>query len=387
MKKLANIPFETRSMSDYEAYEKRNQLLENMETMLNATRTEKRSFSATEAAQYNNYKRQIEAIDRASAETSFDGLTQVGGNADEKRMLLEEQTKNFMAYVQKGEMRNLTAAASGGAVVPTEISQMIVDKIVNSSPLVQLCNRITTNADISVPVFDFTALSAGYITENVDMTEASPNFAQVKLTNYIIAGIVKCSRSLVNRADINVLEFLTTSIAKRLGYFLEREMILGTGTNALRGLTTLAAGQTNTGAAIGAIGGDELIDLLAKLPASLQENAIFLMNPVTWANIQKLKSTGSGDYLFNVGGFGQNFGPSLLGKRVHVSDSVPVQATGTKFIYALDPQAVTLKMTTDVGVQILDQTFAASYNYGLMGFVECDSAITTTQGVVALVGK
>lgn len=387
MKKLAKIPFETRSMSDYEAYEKRNQLLENMETMLNATRTEKRSFSATEAAQYNNYKRQIEAIDRASAETSFDGLTQVGGNADEKRMLLEEQTKNFMAYVQKGEMRNLTAAASGGAVVPTEISQMIVDKIVNSSPLVQLCNRITTNADISVPVFDFTALSAGYITENVDMTEASPNFAQVKLTNYIIAGIVKCSRSLVNRADINVLEFLTTSIAKRLGYFLEREMILGTGTNALRGLTTLAAGQTNTGAAIGAIGGDELIDLLAKLPASLQENAIFLMNPVTWANIQKLKSTGSGDYLFNVGGFGQNFGPSLLGKRVHVSDSVPVQATGTKFIYALDPQAVTLKMTTDVGVQILDQTFAASYNYGLMGFVECDSAITTTQGVVALVGK
>ena len=385
--KMPNI--ETRmlsfsDMSERQLVEERNNRIQSMEDLISKGKKESRALSGTEENRFHICKSEVNEIDRLLQAKKLN-FNSSGSSKVENRALFEEQAQHLMEYLTKGEMRNLTASGSGGAVVPTEISNMIIDKIVNQSPLLQLANRIETNADVSVPVFDFTQVGAGYILEGNEIIDSSQDFSSIKLTNHIIAGLVKCSRSLVNRSDINVLEYLTGALARNIAYFLERELILGTGTNSLRGLTTLPAGQQMTGAGAGAITGDEMIELLSMLPASLQEQAIFVMNPTTWAEIMKLKTTG-GDYLFSVGQFGQNMGQTLLGKRVHVSDSVPSQATGEKFIYCLDPQSLTIKMTTQVGVQLLDQAFASTYNYGLMGFVECDSAVTTTQGVVSLIG-
>lgn len=386
--------YETRSFFDYEtrampeSEERRNNYIQELESIIDKAKMEKRYLSTAEQNRFDQIKRDIQRIDQNTNQRSFDKFVNVKeAHTDdvEKRMLFEEQSRHLMEYLVKGELRNLTASASGGAIVPEEIAKFVVDKIVNQSPILQQANLITTNADISVPVFDYTQLGVGYITENVELVEASQNYASVKLTNFIIAGLVKCSRSLVNRADFPVLEYLLGSLAKRIGLFLENQLILGTGTGQLRGLTTLAAGQTITTGAAGTLAPDEIITLMSKLPSAHAENGVFLCNPTTWATILKFKTT-DGDYLFNAGNFGADRGNMLLGRPLYVSDAVPSIGTGSKFLYFLDPQAITVKMTEQIGVQVLDQTFASSYNYGLLGYCECDSAITSSQGVAALVG-
>jgi HK97 family phage major capsid protein len=389
---LAKKVLETRALqtqlNEREMVEQRNNLLEELETIVDLAKVERRSLSGKEQNRFNAIKAEISSLDlqMQSKQLGFDNLQPIKGTSVETRAKLEEETRALMDYIVKQDMRSLTASASGNAVIPTQISKMIVDKIVQMSPILQRANIINTNADISIPVFDFTTIQAAYIIEGNEISEQSQNYEQLKLTNHIIAALVRCSRSLVNRSDFNVLEFLVNAMAKNLGWFLERQLILGTGTNQLRGLTTLPSAQQVTGATTLTTTAEELIDLSLRLPQFYQERAIWVTNPETLSDIYKLKASGSGEFLFANGSMGNGMGMSLLGKPVYVSDAVPVNAPGANYIYYLDPSALTVKMTQDIGIQILDQTYASTYNYGILGFVECDSAITETQGVVSLVG-
>lgn len=378
---------ETRAMPKLE--EQRNLLLEKMEELTTLARQENRSFKQDEIKKFEEYRTEINDIDRQlqAQNHGFGIMVPVRGTgADlETRAKQDKEERAFLDYIVKGDMRSLSASGSGGAVIPTSIASRIVDKMVQMSPLLQRATIFRTNADLSVPVFDFTQIITGYILEGNAISDTSQEFAQVKLTNYIAAALVKVSRSLVNRSDIDVLNYLVTAIAKSLGYFLERQLILGTGTASIRGLATVPTAQRYTGATTGAISGDEVIEMQLRLAQAYQDNAIWVMNPESLADIRKLK-TANGDYLFSVGQFGSDMGMTLLGKPVFLSDAVPVNGPGALAIHYLDPQCLYIKMTTDVGIQLLDQAYASSYQYGLLGFVELDSAIAEVQGIVTYVG-
>lgn len=383
MKTVVMPKIETRSMP--QEVEKRNTLLEELENIIETAKTEKRSLSSKENSRFSVVKSEIDAIDLKLAE---DSVKAIASGKFETRMKSRDEIKEeraFLDYVVKGDMRALSASGSGGAVIPTTIAQQVVDRIVQQSPLLQNATFFNTNSDLVVPVFDFTQITSGYITENTPLADTGAEFASVRLSNFIVAALIRLSRSLVNRSDIDVVNYLVGAMAKNLGYFLERELILGTGTTRLRGLATLPAEQQFVGATTLDITGDELIDLQLRLPQLYQENAVWVMNPSTLSGIRKLKSA-QGEYLFSVGQFGSDMGMTLLGKPVYLSDAVPVNAPDALAVYYLDPACLYIKMTEQIGVQVLDQTFANSYQYGILGYVECDSAIAEIQGVVAYRG-
>lgn len=372
--------------------EKRNNLLEKLETILNKSKAEKRSLTGAEQTEFNKATNEIKNIDRQLQITDLESqkalleTREIKGETAEKRAQLEAETRALMDYIVKADMRALSASGSGGAVVPTEISKMIVDKVVNQSLLLKNSTIFNTNADLTIPVTDFTQITTAYLTEGTTITDTGTDFSSVKLTNKIIGALIKLGRSLVNRSDIEILPYLVNQMAKNLGWFIEKELVTGTGTARLSGLVTLPAGQQFTGATTGVIASDELIDLQLKLPQSYQDNAIWVMNPTTLASIYKLKDS-AGNFLFNRGDMGANLGLTLLGKPVMLSDSMPTNGVGALPIYYLNPACMYVKMTQDVQVLTLDQTFAQTYQYGILGAVEMDSAIAETQGIVAYKGK
>ena len=382
---LLNKIVEYRSMPSY--VEERHTLVSTMEEIVENAKKESRSLKSAEEAQFQKCKKRISEIDLQMA---ADQVKETRGfKKATTGSIPEEEKRAFLDYIVKGDMRALSASptGSGGALIPTSISSQIVDKVIDMSPILQKCTMFNTSSDLNVPIFDFTKLSVGYIFEGTEITETSQEFSQLKLQNHIIGSLVKLGCSLINRSDIDVVQYIIGAVAKSISVFLEKELINGLGGDtALGGLATLPPEQIFAGVG-GDITGDQLVDIQLSLPQLYQENAIWVTNPSTLSTIRKLKATGSGEYLFSNGAFAQDMTMQLLGKPVFVSDAVAPHAPDVLSVYYLDPAALYVKLTKDVMVSILDQAYASTYQVGILGAIECDSGIGEPQGIVALQGS
>jgi HK97 family phage major capsid protein len=114
--------------------------------------------------------------------------------------------------------------------------------------------------------------------------------------------------------------------------------LLGNGVNKPKGWLTYAAGipartsvkdyrkvrQINSGAAgafAAANPGDKIIDLIAAIPSAVRAGSKFVANPLTIAELRKLKD-GDGNYLF-IPDFSKNPNGSVLGYGIEELSDMP----------------------------------------------------------------
>jgi HK97 family phage major capsid protein len=375
--------------------EKRNSLLDELDGLTAKIKSETRAFNEAELGRVDAIKKEIAGIDATlkvdeesrSLEKTIIKNPEVRSAEEIRAEEIEKEERSFVDFL-KGDTRALSTAGQNGVTIPLSIANKIVDKVVNLSPVLSKATIYNLTGDLSIPVYDYTVhVPSGYATELAAITATNGTFTSVVLKNNIIVSLATISKSLVNRADVDVVPFIVNEIAKALAHFIEKELVAGAGgAGKLSGLAQVAAGQTFTGGTTLVITPQELVKVQMLVPQIYQKDCVWLMHPNTLAYIQGL-TAGSGSQLLLMGNALSGDAPyTLLGKPVYVSDNMPQIGVAAKQIFFGDFSGIAVKMTKSVELQVLTERFADQYAIGVLGSVEMDSNIVEPQKIACYKG-
>ena len=371
--------------------EKRNALIEEMEGLLNAIKTEKRAFNETETSRIEAIKSEISSIDTTiKAADEFRSLekTQVKGNEDSTVEQLEERAFDSFIRGKVTELRsgeqNVTIG-NNGAIIPTTIANRIINTVKQISPVLARATIFNVKGTLKIPKWGLANtthdIAVGYQSEFVDITADAGKFTSVDLTGFLAGALVLVSKSVINNAQFDVVAFVIGEMARKIAVFMEKEILTGAGTTAATG----AVGSTNTLTTSGAtaITADELIGLQAKVIQAYQANAAFIMHPDTFTYIRKLKD-GNGRYLLQ-DSISSEFPYTLLGKPVYLSENMDTIAATKKTVLYGDYSGIAVKISENLEIQVLMEKYATQHAIGVVGYFEFDSKIMDEQRLAVLV--
>ena len=277
--------------------ERREELRQNMETLVSTADTECRAMTEEEAAQFDTAENELRAIDATiEREERTRGVSNLPAPTDaEERAAAEESA--FVDYVlgRASELRageqNLTMA-NNGAIIPTSIADRIVTAVRDRCPILSGATIYRVNGTLKVPVWGKANtthdIAVGYQTEFTELTADSGKFTSVDLSGYLAGALTLIGNSVENNSVFNVTDFIINQMAEEIALFLEKELLNGTSGKATGALSTPTA---VTAASATAITADELIELQAQVKQVYQANACWTMAPETFTSLKKLKDS------------------------------------------------------------------------------------------------
>ena len=380
-----------------------------MQEILDKAKSEKRALSEEEIAKFNELKKLILEIDATinaeeeAREMDIEEKKEKPAGevpAEDKEERKEERA--FVDFIVTGEERATSPGLSygnNGAIVPTTIAKKIIEKVKELSPVYEKVEKFSTKGTLEIPVYgsdngvdsptgdvnvayqgdEFTALVAG-----------QGKFTSIELKGYSHGALSVISRKLLNNADINVTNFLTSKMAQAFAEFWEKELLVGTGaannhmTGAISTTNLVATGNT-TYTAANAAKIDNLISLQLAIPQQYQKNAMWIMNKAVFAELRKAKD-GNGNYYLAYGkGITSGFEWQFLGKPVYVSENMPEATTaGNIPVLYGDFAGMAMKISQNLEIQLMREKYIDKNAIGIVGWAECDSKIQNHQMIAGL---
>lgn len=383
-------------MNEKELLEKRQDLKENMEKILNTAKAENRFMNETEVKDFDEAEKSIKDID-----ATLERMSKV--NKIENKMLKKEDGKElsdeekdikifakFIRNKANGVVNdtdtNLTKG-DNGSVIPKTIAKKIIDRVIEISPLYASATKYDGKGTVAVPKYDDSTddVTVGYVDEFDELVSHSGKFATVDLTGFLIGALTKISKSLLNNSDFKLTEYVINKMAQKFKLFYEGEMLNGT-TNKISGIVG-SYDSTNMKIVLEAkssITADELIDIQEAVPDTFQTNAYWIMNRATRKAIRKLKDS-DGNYILNRA-FNEKWDYELLGKPVYCSEKVNKLGTASKaVIFYGDFSGLAVKETETMEIQLLIEKFATQHAIGVCGYSELDAKVENTQKIAVAV--
>ena len=364
--------------------EKRNALLDEMQAIADKAVAETRAFTEQESADYDAKKKEAEELEKtiSRCQEQRSKTESVPTKSETKE---EAEKRAFEQYLRTGniETRSETMmnVSDNGAVIPASIANKIIDKVVEICPIYSLADRYNVGGTLSIPYYDEStqAIEVAYATEFTDLESTSGKFISIELKGYLAGALSKISKSLINNSAFDIVGYVVNKVAQAFAKWIEKELLIGS-SEKITGLSN--ATQIVTAAAATAITADELIDLQESVPDAYQAGAIWIMSKSTRTAIRKLKDK-DGNYILNKDATAQ-WGYTLLGKPVYVSDNMPAMGSGSKAIYYGDMSGLAVKVSENVSIEILREKFATQHAIGVVGWMEIDSKIENQQKIAVL---
>ena len=382
-------------MNEKALLEQRQELHDEMETILNSAKAENRAMDEKEVAKFDELEQSIKNIDATiEREEKIMNMEEKEIKVEDKIELTQEEkdVKAFASYIRNvvnGTVSNDTNLTKGdnGAVIPKTIAKKIIDKVIEISPLFASATKYNAKGTLAVPKYDDTTddVTVGYATEFDELVSNSGKFDTVELTGFLIGALTKISKSLLNNSDFNLTEYVINKMAEKFKLFYEGEMINGT-PNKISGIVGSydATNMKVTLANKSSITADELIDIQETVPDAFQSVAYWIMNRDTRKKIRKLKDL-DGNYLLNRA-FNEKWDYELLGKPVYCSEKVQKLGTASKAVVLYgDFSGLAVKETEDMEIQLLVEKFATQHAIGVCGYSELDAKVENTQKIAVAV--
>lgn len=367
---------ETRSMPSL--LESRNNLITEMEGLIEKIKSETRSMNEDETKRFGEIKTEVEQIDKTiQAESEAEILTKdetkkAKTPEEEEKRMLDEQ--NFIKFI-KGDTRALDVA-NNGAIIPTDIANRIITRVRELSPIYQRATVFNVGGDLVFPSFDTNSIVTSYVADMEELVAQNGNFTSRKLQNFIAGSLVTLSRSLMNRTDFNLVDFIVNTMSQSISQFLEKELLVGSGVTAATGIFT-DANATTVAPSGGTITADDLISMQLSIPEQYQGASAWIMNKAQFSSYRKFKDL-NGNYMLNPD-LRTGFGWNLLGAPVFVSENAPTNA-----IAYGDYSGLFVKLAQNIELQVLNEVFATRHALGVVGYVEFDSRIIEDQKIAIM---
>lgn len=373
-----------------ELLEKRAAKQAEMKAILDMAKQENRSLNEEENTKFSALEKEIRDLDntinaiQTSRELELNApvVEKEEEKKPEERSLEQREYDAFDAYI-RGQVENRTdpvnmTKGANGAVIPTSIAQKIIEKVVDICPIYKDADRYNVNGTLTIPYYDETTqgdIQMVYADEFTDGLSTSGKFGSISLTGFLGRAICDVSKSLINNAQFDVVNFVVNRMALAIAKFLEGELLNGTD-EKIEGLSSLDAAVTL--ASKDAITADELIELQEAVPDAYQGNAYWIMNKTTRTAIRKLKNA-AGEYFLNRD-VNSRWGYTLLGKDVYTTANVAALGTASKtaVVYG-DMKGLAVKVSEDINIEVLREVKARQHAVEVVGFVEADAKVQNAE--------
>ncbi len=234
--------------------------------------------------------------------------------------------KNLIRRDMSEEER--AALTSAGAVIPTMTVNAVWDKLVKPAELLGKVDVSQFPTYVRFPVATANnAAASGAVGGTI--TESSDVVGYVDLIPNEYVKLLTVGADIEHMAISAVHDWIVDNIVGQIRYAINKDIVVGTGTNALKGLT---ASVTASATAIPAtVTKAAVLGIMAALPAQHHGGAIWIMTPeMFYNNIMSL--TALNDYVINDG-----FNMKLFGHDVVLMSECKVSSKETVFFG--DPKA------------------------------------------------
>lgn len=386
--------------------EKREDLKNQMRSILDSAKAEKRTLSDEEASKFDALDKDVKSIDSTiEREEKMNSLEEKEVKPEtnkeltpaEKRMYksIEERDdyNSFAEYIRSevSGVKNRADASSltksdNGAVIPKTIINKIIEKVEEISPVYKLATHYDIPGTANIPTEDTSSdsITVAYATEFTDLTSHSNKFGTIELTGYLYGALTKISKSLLKNSNFQLTNWVINKMSKKIAKFIEGELLNGT-TGKVSGIAG-SYDSTNMNkvlASKSAVTSDELIDAQELVLDVYQADAIWVMNKATRTAIRKLKDS-DGNYLLNRD-LSAKWGYTLLGKDVYCSDNVAKLGVISKnVIFYGDLSGLAVKEGEKTEIQILSELFAAQHAIGVVAWGEIDAKVEDKQKIAVV---
>ena len=388
-----------------ELMEKRNDLVARAEQIVENAKLEKRELTDAEAQEiaeiHDDVRKVLDLLknltgieemaledcgaDDPNAERSLDKRTQEKRAQEQEKRdyeLFENYLRDRAIHQREGELT--PAEGSGQVLIPQTIANKIIKKVYDISPVLDRSSKYNVKGTLNIPYYDVSGgnITVAYAEEFSPLASSNGKFTTIPLTGFLAGALSKISRSLINNAQFNIVDFVVDEMAECIARFIDKELLdpsdpshKVTGLSDLANKVQLVSEDTITA--------DDVVKLHDSIKDRFQSNAIFVMSPSTRTALRLLKDS-MGRYLLQ-DDVSLPFGTSLLGKPVYVSDQMPDIATGVNAIYYGDFKGLATKFSEDINIEVLREKYADEHAVGVVGWFEFDAKVEDAQKIARLV--
>lgn len=224
--------------------------------------------------------------------------------------------------------------SDGGYIVPRAVSNRIMTKFYETSPIRQIAAVETIGTEELDVFIDDGEAGFGWVGESESRSETTtPGWGLKKIPTHEMYAEPRATQKILDDASLNIEAWLANKVADRFARAEATAFVTGNGVNKPRGFMTYPAGtargqiqQVNSGSATD-VTGDGLINLTFALKAPYLAAATWLMKRATEAKVALLKETTTGNYLWRPG-LEMGRPAQLLGYPVRQADDMPDVAGG-----------------------------------------------------------
>lgn len=233
-----------------------------------------------------------------------------------------EHKSGFDAYVRGGDetgLRSLEEKAmsvssdpDGGFLVPEELSNDIGKRLATISPIRSIATVREVSSSVFKKPFAATGPAVGWVGEtDVRPQTATPSLSELQFPTMELYAMPAATSALLDDAAVDLDKWIADEVETAFAEQESAAFINGDGVNKPTGFLTaptvdeaswswgnlgyIATGED--GALAAADGADVLVDTIYALKAGYRQNANFVMNRKTQAELRKLKDA-DGNYLW-----------------------------------------------------------------------------------------
>ncbi len=238
------------------------------------------------------------------------------------------------AWVKKLIGRSLNeeerdALAASGAVIPTMTVNDVWDKLVKPAELLGKVDVSQFPNYVRFPKATTVNAAAGQAI-GTTITEASDVIGYVDLVPNEYVKLLTVKSDIANMAIPAVHDWIVNNLVDSIRYAINKDILVGTGTNALKGITVSVNASATALTAAGVTKAD-CLKIMAALPAQHHAGAVWIMTPELFYG-EVMAATQLNDYVINNG-----FETKLFGHDVVLMSEAKISSKET--IFFGDPKA------------------------------------------------
>ncbi|MDD3371567.1 MAG: phage major capsid protein [Alphaproteobacteria bacterium] len=260
----------------------------------------------------------------------------------------------FLHYVAKGYDTGLASfeskaleivnSAEGGYMVPPELSDRIVTRQFDTTPMRQIATVMSVSSDAVEMLRDTSEPVAQWVSELGTRADTDDNgIGRIRIPVHELYAQPKATQKLLDDAIVNVEEWLIAKVASKFSRAENNAFVEGDGIGMPRGFTSYTAATTDDDTRAwgvlqyvptGASGGfassnpaDCLFDLMHKLRVGYHPDAVWIMPRAVADAIRKFKDS-TGAYVWQPS-LQQGTPATLLGFPVVLGEDMPAMTAGS----------------------------------------------------------
>lgn len=262
------------------------------------------------------------------------------------------------------------ALTSAGAVIPTMTVNAVWDKLVKESVLLSKVDVTQFPTYVRFPKAT-TNNAATAAAVGATITESSDVIGYVDLVPNEYTKLLTVGADIDHMAVPAVHDWIVNNLVGQIRYAINKDILVGTGTNALKGITASVNAAATALTAAGVTKAD-LLKVMAALGSQYQAGAIWVMTPELFYG-EVMATTQLNDYIINNG-----FETKLFGHDVVLMSEAKVSNKET--IFFGDPKAYKVNIFKPLEVKMFET--ATTTNLQFRGACLADGELLDTSAFV-----